>query len=361
MAEQFKVEVKPFSKSRAEILLYTLKYGRLSLSVSNIGATVTRLTLPDASGAIKDIVLGFDTAEPYLNGTSPYFGCIVGRVANRIAGASFEIDGERFHLSSNDPPKTLHGGAVGFDKVVWSATDKTGLDGPQVEFRMKSVDGDQGFPGELDVVVVYHVRSEDRIEIRMEAIPTSKATPVNLAHHMYWNLAGHDSGDVLQHRLQIPASFFTPVDDSLIPLGRIEPVDGTPFDFRNATPIGHRIEQVQGGYDHNFVLQKAPLERGGEEEGEKVGGVDVHLAARVEEPNSGRILEVFSDAPGVQFYSGNFLDGSISGKGGVVYAKHSGFCLETQGFPNAVNERSFPSILVRPGEVYRHNMLLRFK
>jgi len=340
-----------------------LERGGVRAVFTNWGAILMSLCVPDAQGEIGDIVLGFDTLTPYMDGTSPYFGALVGRVANRIARGTFILDGERFNLPINNGPNTLHGGNIGFDKVVWAARKVLDRDGPSVQFTYHSHDGEQGFPGDLDVSVTYTLSSDCELRTEMEAKPGNKATPVSLAQHSYFNLSGQGSGDVLQHHVRLWSTSYTPLDNTQIPIGDIVPVHGTPFDFTEETSVGSRINEVPGGYDHNYDLRSNMQESSSSEELSSNGN-DGHtdglrLAAKVWDPLSKRAMEVFTTAPGVQFYTGNFLDG-IVGKGGAVYNIHAGLCLETQGFPNAVNEPKFPSVIVRPGETYRHVMIHKF-
>jgi aldose 1-epimerase len=314
------------------------------------GGIIVSLMTPDRTGQRGDIVLGFETLDPYLAGT-PYFGAIIGRYGNRIAGARFTLDGETYELARNDGPNHLHGGERGFDKVLWEGrpfeTDST----VGVRFAYTSPDAEEGYPGRLDVEVTYTLTDADELIFNYHAI-TDHATPVNLTQHSYFNLAGAGSGDILGHELMIVADAFTPVDETLIPTGEIRPVEGTPFDFTTPTAIGARIDAdntqiARGpGYDHNFVLSKATDELG--------------LAARVVEPRTGRTMEIYTEEPGIQFYSGNFLDGSITGKGGHVYGHRSGFCLETQHYPDSPNQSSFPSTILRPDEEYRTRTVLTF-
>eukprot|EP00271_Cylindrocystis_brebissonii_P005232 TRINITY_DN17189_c0_g1_i1.p1 TRINITY_DN17189_c0_g1~~TRINITY_DN17189_c0_g1_i1.p1 ORF type:complete len:446 (-),score=54.14 TRINITY_DN17189_c0_g1_i1:527-1864(-) len=350
--------------------LFTLKRGEMEVQVSAWGATIIRVLLPrkvdNASGAssgVDDVVLGFDELAPYQDGRSPYFGSIVGRVANRIAQGKFELEGRKYQLPINNGPNSLHGGTVGFDKVLWKG-EGGGSDSPSVRFTHLSPAGDQGYPGDLAVEVTYTLTSELELCTKMEARALSEVTPVNLAQHTYWNLGGHASGDVLQHRLKVWADHVTTVDSDLIPTGEKMPVSETPFDFTKETPIGNRIGEVSGGgFDHNYVLRGGELDEGEEERTSirsSSGEEGLHRAARVVDPVSGHTMDLWTTAPGVQVYSGNFLDGTLKGKGGAVYQRHSALCLETQGFPNAVNEPSFPSVLLRPGETYRHVMLHRF-
>ncbi|CAM6083802.1 unnamed protein product [Calypogeia fissa] len=337
--------------------IYTLKSGKLEAKITEWGATIMSLMVPDAKGNVADVVLGFDTVAPYMDGeSSPYFGAIVGRVANRIAGASFTLNGKTYKLNANDGPNTLHGGLIGFDKVRWQSKEVKDSRGPSVKFTYHSKDGEEGFPGDLEVSVTYTISESLELYTEMEAKVGSKATPVNLANHTYWNLSGEDSGDILDHKVQIWASQITAVNDLFIPTGQFLSAKGTPWDFSEEHSIRSRIDKVPGpapgGYDHNYVLEGTL---------DKVEGstVDVRRAARVVDPASGRAMEVFTNAPGVQFYTGNFLEHTV-GKGGKVYRKHSAFCFETQGFPNSVNQPNFPSIIVQPGKTYTHVMVNRF-
>jgi aldose 1-epimerase len=328
--------------------LYTLTNANgLVAKIITYGALLTQLHVPDAYGHLSDIVLGFDDLTGYL-GKHPYFGATIGRVANRIAEAEFTLDGQQYTLARNDGPHSLHGGAKGFDKVMWEIQEESGenTNGPAVSFAYLSPDGEEGYPGNVSVSVRYALTNSNELEIRYTAT-TDKATPVNLTNHSYFNLAG--TGDILGHQLLIAADGYTPVDETLIPTGEIKPVKDTPMDFTQPMAIGSRIGQIEGGapgYDHNYVLNN--------------GGQDMALAARVVDPQSGRVLEVHTSAPGIQFYSGNFLDGTLVGKGGQVYQKHSGFCLETQHFPDAVHHPNFPSIILRPGSTYQYTALYKF-
>lgn len=326
--------------------LYTLtnKKGAVC-KVMTCGAIITELHVPDRAGQPGDIVLGFDNLEGYLKG-HPYFGAAIGRVGNRIAKGRFTLDGKTFTLATNNGPNHLHGGLKGFDKVVWKAEPLQVKDGAAVRFNYTSPDGEEGYPGTLKVTMVYTLTDKNELRIDYEAA-TDKATPVNLTNHSYWNLAG--GGDILGHELTLRARRFTPVDDTLIPTGEIRPVKGSPMDFTRAKPIGRDLKQLTNdprGYDHNYVLDS--------------GGGRMALAARVFEPKTGRVLEIRTDQPGVQFYSGNFLDGTLTGKHGAVYQKHFGFCLETQHFPDSVNHPSFPSTILRPGQTYRTTTVHKF-
>jgi aldose 1-epimerase len=330
---------------------FTLKNKNgVEAAVITYGAIVQSLKIPDRKGQNADVTLGFDTLDGYLK-ENPYFGAIVGRYGNRIAKGKFKLGGAEYKLAVNNGENHLHGGIRGFDKYVWDGQDKSAGDDAIVELSMVSPDGDEGYPGRLSVKVTYTL--SDRNELRIDyAAETDKETVVNLTNHTYFNLKGQGEGDILDHSMQLNADNYTPVDKGLIPTGVIAPVAGTPFDFRNLTVIGARInddnEQLKfgGGYDHNWVLNGT--------EGE------LRHAAKAVEQKSGRVLEVLTLEPGVQFYTGNFLDGTIPGKGGKVYPKRSGFCLETQHFPDSPNQPKFPSVTVKPDKPYRTSTLWRF-
>lgn len=315
--------------------------------LSSLGAAIHSLRTPDREGRPADVVLGFETLEQWV-ANPPFFGVIVGRYANRIAGGRFALDGATYSLATNNAPNHLHGGTRGFDKVVWRAEPLVEADGEAVRFTYVSADGEEGYPGTLTTSVVYTLTANN--ELRLDyAATTDKATVVNLSNHAYFNLAG--TGTVLDHELQINADRYTPVNATLIPTGELAPVAGTPFDFRQATAIGARItadhEQIRigGGYDHNFVLNGTPGE--------------LRLAARAFDPSSGRTLEVQTTEPGVQLYSGNF-GSPIAGRGGESYPRHAGFCLETQHFPDSPNQSSFPSTVLRPGDRFESTTVFRF-
>jgi aldose 1-epimerase len=328
-----------------EIELFTLTNGKgLRVRIMTYGATVVSLETPDRAGRTADIVLGFDTLEGYL-GVNPYFGSIVGRYANRIAKGRFSLDGITYKLATNNGENHLHGGIRGFDKVVWKAEPVREIGSVGVRLGYLSRDGEEGYPGNLSVTVVYTLTEADELKISYEAI-TDKPTPVNFTNHSYFNLAGQGEGDILGHELMINADAYTPVDEGLIPTGEILPVKGTSMDFTVLKAIGARIAEVKGGYDHNFVL------RG--------GGGRLELAAEVYEPSTRRVLEIDTTEPGIQFYTGNFLDGTITGKGGKVYKQHYGFCLETQHFPDSPNQPGFPSTILRPGEKFTSLTVYRF-
>ena len=317
------------------------------------GGIIVSLKVPDRNGVPGDVVLGYDDLAGYLDET-PYFGALIGRYGNRIGGARFTLDGAEVQLEANDGPNSLHGGVRGFDKQLWDGAPLETAAGVGVVFTRVSPDGEGGYPGNLSVQVTYTLTDADELVVDYLAT-TDRATPVNLTQHSYFNLAGDGSGDVLGHRLTLNASRYTPVDATLIPTGELAGVEGTPFDFRSPHAIGERIaaDDAQigfgGGYDHNWVL-----DRDGAADG------DLVLAARVEEPVSGRVMEIRTTEPGIQFYSGNFLDGTLTGKGGHVYEHRTGFCLETQHFPDSPNQPGFPSTILRAGSEYRSRTVFSF-
>ena len=324
--------------------LYTLTNSRgMRVRLTNYGAITVSVEVPDRDGKLADVTLGFDAFDAWL-GNAPHFGATIGRYANRIAKGRFTLDGREYTLATNNGPNHLHGGIVGFDKVLWQAEAVRQPDAVGVLFTHLSKDGEEGYPGNLNVTAVYTLNERNEYKAEFSGT-TDKPTIVNLAHHTYWNLTGNPSGDVLGHQLMLVADRYTPVGEGLIPTGELAPVAGTPMDFTKPTPIGSRIAQVPGGYDHNYVLRS----QGGE----------VALAARVVESTTGRVMEIWTDQPGVQFYSGNFLNG-VKGKVGLAYNKHAGFCLETQHYPDSPNRPQFPSVVLRPGQTYRHVMIHRF-
>jgi len=322
--------------------------GGSELSAITHGATITNLLVPDRAGILGDVVLGFDSLGAYVD-SSPYFGAVAGRVANRIAKGRFTLDGHTYELAVNNGPNHLHGGLRGFDKVNWRAETFQNDSAVGVTFKYRSPNGEEGYPGNLDVAVTYTLGDDDRVTIEYEAT-TDKATPVNLTQHSYFNLA--ETGDVLAHELTLVADRITPIDPTLIPTGAFMEVAGTPFDFRRPHAIGSRIgaddEQLRiaGGYDHNYVITR--------------GDTGLALAARLHDPLTGRTLEVLTTEPGVQFYTGNFLDGTIMGKHGHVYSRRTGVCLETQHFPDSPNQRAFPSTILRPGKTLRSMTVWKF-
>jgi len=347
-----------------EVHLYSLANASgMEVDITDFGGTVVRLTAPDGEGRFADVVLGYSNLSDYLEpGRSPYFGSIIGRVGNRIAKGSFTLDGKTYVLAKNDGPNSLHGGLRGFDKVVWEAEEyrEEGTSPDQasssLQLRYVSKDGEEGFPGALETTVRYTLSADNSLRIDYKAIADAP-TPVNLTNHSYFNLEGEGNGDILGHLALIDADRFTPVDSTLIPTGGLRAVAGTPFDFTQPRPIGERIDsadeqlRLAGGYDHNWVLNG------------KAG--TLRRAARVVAPSSGRVLEVWTTEPGVQFYTGNFLPrpGSgrpLIGKGGRPYGWRGGFCLETQRFPDSPNRPEFPSIVLRPGEVYESTTVFSF-
>jgi aldose 1-epimerase len=333
----------------ATVDVYTLTNAHgVEVRIMSYGATVVSIRTPDRQGRLADIVLGFDSFEGYKK-NDPFFGVVVGRYGNRIARGRFTIDGVEYTLATNDGPNHLHGGIEGFDKKTWTARPVERREGPALQLDYVSPDGEEGYPGTLSATVVYTLTGNNELKVEYSAT-TDKKTIVNLTNHSYFNLAG--SGDILAHQMQIYADRFTPVDAGLIPTGELRPVSGTPFDFTQPTAIGARIDQPDEqlgygrGYDHNFVLNRR--------------GSELMLAARVLEPATGRVLEVRTTEPGVQFYTGNFLDGSITGKGGQPYQQRAGFCLETQHFPDSPNQPSFPSTLLEPGQRYETTTIFTF-
>jgi aldose 1-epimerase len=317
------------------------------VKILDFGGIINEIHVPDRDGQFADVALGFDTLEPYLK-DSPYFGALIGRYGNRIGKGRFSLDGKRYQLPTNDGNNHLHGGAPGFDKLLWTAS----VDGGELTLRHRSLDGEQGYPGNLDATVTYSLNDDNEIVVRFHAT-TDQPTPVNLTQHSYFNLHGAGQGDILDHELSIDADRFVPIDAESIPLGGLAPVTGTPFDFRQPRPIGERIGQPDkqlrhgGGYDHCFVLNRAPQDR------------TLKPAVRVVEPQSGRVLELITQEPGVQLYSGNFLDGSLNGKG-HSYIYRSGFCIEPEHFPDSPNQPDFPNTILRPGDTYATESRFKF-
>lgn len=333
----------------SKVDLYTLRNENgLEARISNYGGIVTSLKVPDRNGKLDDVVLGYDNLAGYLK-ESPYFGCLVGRYGNRIARGMFSLDGITYRLATNNYPNHLHGGNKGFDKRLWSARAMVEDSDPKLELTYTSRDGEEGYPGTLTVKAVYSLTTANALRLDYTAT-TDKPTVVNLTQHSYFNLATR--GDILGHIVQMQAEHFTPVDSTLIPTGEIKPVAGTPFDFRLPTAIGARINQADeqlrfgGGYDHNWVFTKLVN--------------DLRLLATVTEPTTGRVLEVLSTEPGLQFYSGNFLDGNITGKGGRIYQYRNGFCMEPQHYPDSPNHPNFPSVVLEPGQTYRNTIIYQF-
>ncbi len=335
----------------AAISVYTLRNARgTELRVLDYGGIIVSLKIADRNGRLDDVVLGYDSLPDYERGSS-YFGAIIGRYGNRIAKGRFTLDGRTYVLARNNGPNHLHGGRNGFDRAVWGAAPFERPDSVGLVFRYTSPDGEEGYPGTLQATVTYTLTNRNELIVDYHA-SADKATPVNLTQHSYFNLAGDGTRDILDHVVTLNADRFTPVDSTLIPTGEIKSVQGTPFDFRAPTPIGARIDgddaqlRYGRGYDHNFVLNKTG-ERG------------PTLAARVYEPTSGRVMEIYTTEPGLQFYSGNFLDGTARGKHGVAYRHRYGFAMETQHFPDSPNEPAFPSTILHPGEEYRSRTIYR--
>jgi aldose 1-epimerase len=315
--------------------------------VMTYGAILTELHVPDREGKFDDVVLGFDNLAGYLKG-HPHFGSTVGRVANRIARGKFALEGKEYRLAVNNGPNSLHGGLKGFDKKVWKAEAMETADGAAVKLSYVSPDGEEGYPGNLSTTVTYTLTNQNELKISYVAT-TDKPTPVNLTNHSYFNLAGPQAGDILGHELMLAADSYTPADATLIPTGEIKPVRGTSLDFTRPVTIGARIAEVggnPGGYDHNYVING--------------GGKSLTLAARATEARTGRVLEMYTTEPGVQLYTGNFLDGKLKGKKGVVYKKHQAFCLEAQHFPDSVNHPEFPSVILEPGKKYTQTTVYKF-
>src|SRR5678815_152842 len=353
-AEQAKTVDKPPTTAAAfgklgdtPVQIYTLtnKNG-LVARITNYGATLTELHVPDRAGTLADVVLGFDDLDGYRKGTA-YFGAIVGRVANRIMNASFELEGQRYSLAANDRPHHLHGGRTGWDKVIWNARPVDTADGPALELIYVSKDGEEGYPGTVTARTVYTLTNKNELKVEMDAT-TDKTTLVNMAHHSYWNLGGYNSGTILDHELMLNADQYTP-GTPMVPDGRVVSVKGTPFDFTSVKAVGRDLKQTGGkpiGYDHNFVVNGPPNQ--------------LRPVARLRDPKSGRVMTVAADQPGVQFYTGNFLDGSAKGKG-ATYGQYAALCLETQKFPNAINVPAWRDhVILRPGQMYRHLMVHTF-
>lgn len=348
-----KIQVSPYGElpGGKQVSQYTLvnRHG-MTMKVINYGGIVTSLTVPDRMGKFEDVVLGFDSLEPYLK-DSPYFGCLVGRYGNRIGKGQFRLDGNLYTLAKNNGGHHLHGGIKGFDKVFWNIEEITSAEGSAIRLTYRSADMEEGYPGNLDVRVTYTLTDNNEWKINYEAT-TDKKTIVNLTQHTYFNLSGNTKTDILDHELYLNADRFIPVDDALIPTGAIETVSGTPFDFKTPAVIGSRIEDQHqqlmfgGGYDHCWVLRDS--------------ADSLKLAATLHDPSSGRVMTTYTTEPGIQFYSGNFLDGSLTGKFNTVYKKRHGLCLETEHFPDSPNQQAFPSVELNPGDVYRTETVYAF-
>lgn len=353
ISEEVNIMEQAFQKIHdgKQISLYTLKNANgIEVKITNYGGKIVSLMVPDRSGQFGDVVLGYETIDEYING-NPYFGALIGRYGNRIAKGKFTLNNKECTLAVNNGDNALHGGIKGFNDVVWDARPFKSGDGEALELAYLSKDGEEGYPGNLSVKVIYTLTGNNELKIDYSA-STDKTTVLNLTHHSFFNLAGEGKGDILEHELMINADRFTPVDDGLIPTGELRSVKGTPMDFTGAAVIGKRIDQDDeqlkfgGGYDHNWVLNKT--------------GDKLSLAATVYEPTAGRFMEVFTTEPGLQFYAGNFLDGSDIGKGGKAYKYRSAFCLETQHFPDSPNHPEFPSTVLNPGETYTQHTIYKF-
>ncbi|HYP99091.1 MAG TPA: aldose epimerase family protein [Polyangiaceae bacterium] len=330
-----------------DVKIYTLKNKHgLVAKITNYGGIVTEFHAPDRTGKMADIVLGYDRLDDYLKG-SPYFGAVIGRVANRIRNAQFTLDGKSYKLNANNDKHTLHGGKVGWDKVVWVGEVQESEAGPSLKLSYVSNDGEEGFPGRVIAHNTYTLTNDDQLKIEMDAT-TDKPTIVNMAHHSYWNLGGHDSGPITDEELTLFADQYTPGDP--VPDGKIKPVSGTPFDFTLPKTIGKDLKEAGGkplGFDSNWIVKGDPH--------------TLRPVARLKDPKTGRVLELSADQPGVQFYSGNFLDGSNKGKGGALYRQYAGLCLESQRFPNSINVPAWKDqVILRPGVDYRHTMVIKF-
>lgn len=344
--EQMQISKQRFGAvDRQEVDIFTLSNDQgITAKITNYGGIITSLLVPDRNGNTGDIVLGFDTLESYL-GAHPYFGAIIGRMCNRVGGAKFVLDGKTYNVSANHDSYQLHGGFSGFDKKVWLANPHKREDSVSLILRYLSPDGEEGYPGNLDVTAVYTLNNDNELKIQFSAT-TDNPTPVNLTNHSYFNLAGAGCGLVYDHKLLINAGYYTKLDENSIPTGELVPVTGTDLDFIEFHCIGERIHNLDMGYDHNFVLQ---IPTGANE-----------LIAVVTEPMGGRKMEVYSTQPGVQLYTANWFDEKLSGKGGKYYEKHSAFCLESQHFPDSPNRPEFPSVILRPGEIYKSETVLKF-
>lgn len=348
---EIKTEISGRNSSGEEIKIFTLtNRGGMSIKITNYGGIVTDISVPDRNGNTANVVLGFASPFDYMQqrykDACPHFGAIIGRYGNRIAKGEFTLDGKKYSLARNNGAHHLHGGVTGFDKVVWNASTAADDNSSTLTLKYLSPDGEEGYPGNLNVTVDYTLTDKNELIINYLAA-TDKATPLNLTHHSYFNLAGEGNGDVLEHEIMIAADKYIPVDETLIPTGKYADVSGTPFDLRKPKRIADGIEKVEGGYDNTFVLNKTQ-------------GADPDTAAFAYDMHSGRTLEVYTTEPGIQFYTGNFLDGTLTGPSGKKYGKHAGFCLETQHFPDSPNQPAFPSTVLRPGEKYISKTIYKF-
>lgn len=351
-ADQMDITKEAFGKTDGKnVYLYTLTNANgMQAKITNYGGIVTSIKVPDRQGKMADIVLGFDNLDDYIK-KSPYFGCIVGRYGNRIANGRFTLDGQEYTLAQNNGQNNLHGGVKGFDKVVWDADPFESDNGVGLTLKYLSKDGEEGFPGNLEATVIYTLTNDNEIKIENKAT-TDKTTVVSMTHHSYFNLKTQGEGDILDHVLMLNADKFTPVNENLIPTGVLADVKETPMDFTQPTAVGERIDddneqlKIAGGYDHNWCINR------------KNGRLE--LVGKVTEDTTGRVMEVYSTAPGVQFYTGNFLDGTITGKQGKVYNLRYGLCLEPQFYPDTPNQPTFPSCVLKPGETYQHDIVYKF-
>jgi aldose 1-epimerase len=350
---KLKVKVEPYGQmpDGTSISQYTLTNAKgMTMKVINLGGVITSLTAPDRSGNFEDVVLGYDSLAGYIKKGS-FFGALVGRYGNRIGNAKFVLDGKTYELGKNNGPNNLHGGPKGFDQRVWSIEEFAVDNGTAIKLSYTSEDMEAGFPGTLQTQVIYHLTDSNELKINYRAV-TDKKTIINLTNHSYFNLSGNTKADILNHELMIDADKFVPVDATLIPLGPLKDVSGTPFDFKTPTVIGSRIDKddeqlkVGRGYDHCWVLNNP--------------GDSLKVAATVHDPSNGRVLSVYTTEPGLQFYSGNFLDGSVTGKYGTVYQKRYALCLETEHFPDSPNRKEYPSVVLNPGEVYKTQTVYAF-
>lgn len=339
------VTEKPFGNHEGQAITeYTLTNANgMQVGIINYGGTITKLMVPGKNGETIDVVTGYDSLSGFLQNGNPYFGALIGRYGNRIAKGKFTLDGQTYTLAGNDNGNSLHGGKKGYDKVVWTAEKQSDS---TLKLSYHSKDGEEGYPGNLDVTVVYTLTGDNGLKLDYTAT-TDKATPVNLTSHAYFNLSGGSDSTILDHELQMNADKYTPVNAQLIPTGQIADVKGTPMDFTASKPIGRDIAQVKGGYDHNWALNK--------------NGTALEKVATLSHPKSGRFMDVYTTEPGLQFYSGNFLNGTLTNtKGGAKYVKHAALCLETQHFPDSPNHPNFPNTILKPGETYKQTTVYKF-
>jgi len=346
MEKKATITEKPFGNYEGKpVTEYTLTNSNgMQVGIINYGGAISKIITPDKSGAMGDVVTGFESLDGFLQKGVPYFGALVGRYGNRIANGKFSLDGKEYTLAKNDNGNTLHGGNKGYDKVYWNIEKMDGDSSLKLSYLSK--DGEEGYPGSLNIVVVYTLSSDNGLKIDYSAT-TDKATPINLTSHGYFNLSAWKDSTIEGHELMIKSDKYTPVNATLIPTGEMTPVAGGPMDFNTAKKVGRDIDQVKGGYDHNWILNKT--------------GNSLELVATLYDPSSGRQMEVWTTEPGLQFYSGNFLDGKLTDtKNGLKYIKHGALCLETQHFPDSPNEPSFPSCILKPGEIYHHTTVYKF-